>query len=35
MMLPPTTLSMPLKLLLFVAVDGWSLLTRSLVASFG
>lgn len=34
MMLPPTTLSTPLKILLFVAVDGWSLLTRSLVASF-
>jgi flagellar biosynthetic protein FliP len=34
-MLPPTIVSMPLKLLLFVAVDGWSLLARSLVASFG
>jgi flagellar biosynthetic protein FliP len=34
MVLPPTTLSTPLKLLLFVAVDGWALLTRSLVASF-
>ena len=34
MMLPPTTLSTPLKILLFVSVDGWSLLTRSLVASF-
>lgn len=34
MMLPPTTLSTPLKLLLFVSVDGWALLTRSLVASF-
>jgi flagellar biosynthetic protein FliP len=34
MMLPPTTLSTPLKLLLFVAVDGWALLTRSLVVSF-
>jgi len=34
MMLPPTTLSTPLKLLLFVAVDGWALLSRSLVASF-
>lgn len=33
-MLPPTMMSIPLKLLLFVAVDGWSLLTRSLVASF-
>jgi flagellar biosynthetic protein FliP len=34
-MLPPTMLAMPLKLLLFVLVDGWALLTRSLVASFG
>jgi flagellar biosynthetic protein FliP len=34
-MLPPTMLSTPLKLLLFVAVDGWALLVRSIVASFG
>jgi flagellar biosynthetic protein FliP len=33
-MLPPTMLSTPLKLLLFVAIDGWALLTRSIVASF-
>lgn len=33
-MLPPTMMSIPLKLLLFVSVDGWQLLTRSLVASF-
>ena len=33
-MLPPTMLATPLKLLLFVVVDGWSLLSRSLVASF-
>lgn len=33
-MLPPTMLSTPLKLLLFVAVDGWALLSRSIVASF-
>ena len=33
-MMPPTTISTPLKLLLFVSVDGWALLTRSLVASF-
>ena len=35
MMLPPTMVSTPAKLLLFVVVDGWALLTRSLVASFG
>jgi flagellar biosynthetic protein FliP len=34
-MLPPTMLATPLKLLLFVVVDGWSLLVRSLVSSFG
>ncbi len=34
-MLPPTMISMPLKILLFVAVDGWALLTRSIVGSFG
>jgi flagellar biosynthesis protein FliP len=34
MMLPPMMVSMPFKLLLFVLVDGWSLLTGSLVNSF-
>jgi len=34
-MLPPTMIALPLKLLLFVVVDGWSLLSRSLVGSFG
>jgi flagellar biosynthesis protein FliP len=35
MMMPPTTFSLPLKLLLFVLVDGWSLVVKSLVNSFG
>ncbi len=35
MMLPPATLAMPLKLLLFVLVDGWALIVRSLISSFG
>ena len=35
MMMPPATISMPLKLLLFVLVDGWQLIVRSLVQSFG
>ncbi|GAB4558615.1 MAG: flagellar type III secretion system pore protein FliP [Anaerolineae bacterium] len=35
MMLPPTVVSLPFKLLLFVMVDGWHLLARSLVLSFG
>lgn len=34
MMLPPTTISIPFKILLFVLVDGWSLLTASLVNGF-
>jgi flagellar biosynthetic protein FliP len=35
MMLPPVIVSAPLKILLFVLVDGWSLVTQSLVLSFG
>jgi flagellar biosynthetic protein FliP len=34
MMMPPTTVALPLKLLLFVLVDGWHLVVRSLVQSF-
>jgi flagellar biosynthetic protein FliP len=34
MMMPPVTVSLPLKLLLFVLVDGWHLVVRSLVQSF-
>ena len=33
-MLPPTMVSMPFKLLLFVSVDGWQLLFGSIVQSF-
>ena len=35
MMMPPTVVSLPFKLLLFVLVDGWHLIIRSLVQSFG
>ena len=35
MMMPPNTISLPLKILLFVLVDGWGLIVRSLVLSFG
>jgi flagellar biosynthetic protein FliP len=35
MMLPPTVVSMPFKLILFVLVDGWNLIVGSLVKSFG
>jgi flagellar biosynthetic protein FliP len=34
MMMPPATVALPLKILLFVLVDGWSLITRSLLQSF-
>lgn len=34
MMLPPTTISLPFKLLLFVMVDGWHLIVQSLLAGF-
>ncbi len=33
--LSPTTVALPFKLLLFVGVDGWRLLARSLVLSYG
>lgn len=35
MMVPPATISLPLKLMLFVVVDGWTLLVGSLIRSFG
>jgi flagellar biosynthesis protein FliP len=35
MMMPPIAVSLPLKLLLFVLVDGWHLVVRSIVQSFG
>ena len=34
MMLPPVIVSLPFKILLFVLVDGWYLLIKSLVESF-
>jgi flagellar biosynthetic protein FliP len=34
MMLPPVFISLPFKILLFVLVDGWNLVTHSLVQSF-
>ena len=35
MMLPPVMISLPFKLIFFVLVDGWHLITGSLVQSFG
>ena len=34
MMLPPVTVSMPFKLMLFVVVDGWGLLIKMLVSTY-
>jgi len=34
MMLPPVMISLPFKLLLFVAADGWTLIIKQLVESF-
>jgi len=34
MMLPPTTISMPFKILLFVLADGWYLVIKGVVESF-
>ena len=34
MMLPPTTISMPFKILLFILADGWNLVVGQLVNSF-
>ncbi|MBL0848611.1 MAG: flagellar biosynthesis protein FliP [Candidatus Liberibacter ctenarytainae] len=34
MMLPPTSVSLPFKIIFFVLIDGWSLLVENLVRSF-
>ncbi|XVJ52234.1 MAG: flagellar type III secretion system pore protein FliP [Vampirovibrio sp.] len=34
MMLSPTIISLPFKILIFIAVDGWSLIVRGLIQSF-
>ncbi len=35
MMLPPSIISLPIKVLFFVLIDGWSLLVGSLIRSYG
>lgn len=35
MMLPPPTISLPMKIIFFVLVDGWAMVAGSLVRSFG
>jgi type III secretion protein R len=34
MMVPPMLISLPIKILLFIAVDGWSRLLQSLIMSY-
>ena len=34
MMIPPMMISLPFKLLLFVMVDGWNLIVKSLIMGF-
>ncbi|PKM64501.1 MAG: flagellar biosynthetic protein FliP, partial [Firmicutes bacterium HGW-Firmicutes-20] len=34
MMLPPVMISMPFKLMLFVVVDGWGLLVKTLIMTY-
>ena len=35
MMVPPATISLPIKLLMFVLIDGWSLVIQGVLGSFG
>lgn len=34
MMVPPVTISLPIKILMFVLIDGWNLVVKSLIGSF-
>ena len=33
-MLPPTTISLPLKILLFLLINGWTLLAQALLSGY-
>jgi flagellar biosynthetic protein FliP len=33
-MVPPVTISLPLKILMFVLMDGWNLVVRALLGTF-
>lgn len=35
MMVPPSTISLPIKLLMFVVIDGWALIIQGVVGGFG
>jgi flagellar biosynthetic protein FliP len=34
MMVPPTTISLPIKILMFILIDGWSLILQGVMGSF-
>ena len=34
MMVPPTSISLPLKILIFLLIDGWQLVIHGLITSF-
>jgi flagellar biosynthesis protein FliP len=34
LMVPPATISLPLKILMFVLIDGWSLILEGVLGSF-
>jgi flagellar biosynthesis protein FliP len=34
MMVPPVTIALPLKVLMFILIDGWNLVVKALMASF-
>jgi flagellar biosynthetic protein FliP len=34
MMVPPVSIALPLKILLFVLIDGWSLVVRAVLGTF-
>jgi flagellar biosynthetic protein FliP len=35
MMVPPTTIALPIKILMFVVIDGWSLVIQGLLGGYG
>ena len=35
MMLPPAVISLPMKILFFILIDGWNMLVGSLIRSYG
>lgn len=35
MMVPPSTISLPIKILMFVLIDGWALVIQGVVGGFG